>query len=59
MQDYLVNEKVPRAMRDNLLVLADGHHIVWVLGKRISAYYKVTAQTQRILQIYIGGKEHG
>lgn len=59
LQDYLVNEKVPRAMRDNLLVLADGHHIVWVLGKRISAYYKVTAQTQRILQIYIGGKEHG
>ncbi len=59
LQDYLVNEKVPKGERENLLVLADGHHIVWVLGKRISAHYKVTAQTQRILQIYIGGKNNG
>ena len=56
LQDYLVNEKVPKNVRDELLVLADGQHIVWVPGMRISAYYKVTEQTQRILQVYIGGK---
>ena len=56
LQDYLVNEKVPKNVRDELLVLADGQHIVLVPGMRISAYYKVTEQTQRILQVYIGGK---
>ena len=56
LQDYLINEKVPKSVRDELLVLADGPHIVWVPGMRISAYYKVTKQTQKILQVYIGGK---
>lgn len=56
LQDYLVNEKVPKSERDKLLVLADGQHIVWVPGMRISAYYKVTEQTEKILQVYIGGK---
>lgn len=56
LQDYLVNEKVPKAVRDRLPVLADEHHIMWVLGKRISAHYKVTEQTKRILQVHIGGK---
>ena len=56
LQDYLVNEKVPRSERDRLLVLADRQHIVWVPGMRISAYYKVTEQTKKVLQVYIGGK---
>ncbi len=59
LQDYLVNEKVPKSMRDEVLVLADDHHIVWVLGKRISTHYKVTEHTKRILQIHIGGMERG
>lgn len=56
LQDYLVNEKVPKSERDRQLLLADGQHIVWVLGKRISAHYKVTAQTKKILEVYVGGK---
>lgn len=59
LKAYLIDEKVPRERRDALLVLADGSHIVWVLEKRISAYYKVTAQTKKILQVYIGGQENG
>ena len=59
LQDYLVNEKVPKETRDKIWVLADGSHVVWVLGKRISAHYKVTAQTARILQVRIGGEFHG
>ena len=55
LQDYLINEKVSKSVRDELLVLADGPHIVWVPGMRISAYYKVTKHTQKILQVYIGG----
>ena len=59
LQDYLVNEKVPREERDKIWVLAEDSHIMWVLGKRISAHYKVTTQTKRILQIRLGGNIHG
>lgn len=53
LQDYLVNEKVPRNMRDLLYVLAEGSHIVWMPGYRISEYYKVSEDTLNILQIKI------
>lgn len=59
LKEYLINEKIPRQIRDTWPVLADGKHIVWVLEKRISAYYKITAQTKKILQIYIGGEKNG
>lgn len=59
LQDYLVNEKVPREERDRIALLADGNHILWVVGKRISEYYKVTKETRKILKVHIcGGKEH-
>ncbi|MBR4059234.1 MAG: tRNA lysidine(34) synthetase TilS [Lachnospiraceae bacterium] len=59
LQDYLVNEKVPKSERDKQLLIADGNHILWVIGKRISAHYKVTEHTKRILEVYIGGKNRG
>lgn len=59
LQDYFVNEKIPKSERDRMLVLADGSHIVWVPGKRISAHYKVTEQTKRILEVHIGGQDCG
>lgn len=58
LKEYLINEKIPREARDTLLVLAEGKHIVWVLEKRMSAYYKITAHTQKILQVHIGGENH-
>lgn len=59
LKDYLINEKVPKSERDKQLLLADGNHIVWVLGKRISAHYKVTEKTKRILQVNVGGNDCG
>lgn len=59
LQDYLVNEKVPKDERDRMILLADGSHILWVVGKRISEYYKVTKETKRILKVQVrGGNEH-
>lgn len=59
LQDYLVNEKVPKEQRDQVAVLADGSHILWVVGKRMSEYYKVTETTKRILKVQVcGGNEH-
>ena len=59
LQDYLVNEKVPKDERDSVMLLADGSHILWVIGKRISEYYKVTKETKRVLKVQVcGGNIH-
>ena len=34
-----------------LLMLADGSHILWAIGGRISEYYKVTEHTEKILEV--------
>lgn len=53
LQDYFVNEKVPKEKRDEIPLLADKNHIMWVVGKRISEYYKVTEDTKRVLEVKI------
>lgn len=55
LQDYMVNEKIPKEERDQIPLLAEGSHILWVLGKRISEYYKVTENTKRVLKVQIVG----
>lgn len=46
---YFIDEKLPAEQRDRVLVLADGSHILWVPGMRISEAYKVKEETRRIL----------
>ncbi|MBP5383678.1 MAG: tRNA lysidine(34) synthetase TilS [Lachnospiraceae bacterium] len=55
LQDYLVNEKIPADVRDRMLLIADGDHVVWVPGYRISAYYKISEQTKKVIEIRITG----
>ena len=60
LKAYLIDEKVPAAERDELRLLADESHIVWIPGYRISEAYKVTEDTRNILKVQIsGGNEHG
>ena len=30
LKKYFINEKIPKAQRDEILLLADGSHVVWV-----------------------------
>ena len=58
LKDYLINSKIPKEERDQLLLLAEGSHILWVIGQRISEAYKVTQKTKHIFEVCIhGGKE--
>ena len=60
LKDYLIDQKVPREQRGQILLLADGSHIMWIPGRRISEGYKVTESTKRILKVQIyGGKQDG
>ena len=42
LKDYLIDEKVPRAMRDSIPLIAQGSHVLWVIGMRISERAKVS-----------------
>ena len=60
LKKYFVDEKVPGSVRGTVHILADGSHILWVPGYRISEGYKVTDSTKRILKVEIGeGGEDG
>lgn len=55
-----MDEKIPAGEREGLRLLADGSHIVWIPGYRISEGCKVTEDTRRILKVQIdGGEEDG
>jgi len=53
---YFIDHKIPVDERDQILLLADGSHILWIVGHRISAYYKVTDSTKNILEVTIKNK---
>jgi len=51
LKDYFIDQKIPRMERDKQLLVADGSHIMWILGNgdRISEKYKVVDSTKNIL----------
>jgi tRNA(Ile)-lysidine synthase len=51
LQDYFVDEKVPRHLRDSVPLVCDDSHVMWVVGYRISEYYKISKNTTRVLEI--------
>ncbi|HIX28227.1 MAG TPA: tRNA lysidine(34) synthetase TilS [Candidatus Blautia stercoravium] len=55
LKDYFIDCKIPREEREELTLLADGSHILWIVGYRISEYYKVTSQTKRVLKVQVKG----
>jgi len=58
LKDYMIQEKIPKAERDHIKVVADGAHVMWVIGKRISTYYKLSSTTKRIWMVsYTNQKE--
>ncbi len=62
LKDYFIDCKVPREERDQYVLLADGSHILWIAGMRISEGCKVTEQTKRVLKVQMkenGGTEDG
>lgn len=60
LKSILIDDKIPKKQRDLLLLLADGNHVLWVIGGRMSSICKVQTDTQRILEvIYEGGVPNG
>ncbi|MBR3646351.1 MAG: tRNA lysidine(34) synthetase TilS, partial [Lachnospiraceae bacterium] len=51
IKQYFINEKISKQERDSVLLVADGDEIVWIVGHRLSAAYKVTDKTKKVLQL--------
>ena len=51
LKSYFVDKKIPQTERGRIPLLADGNHIIWVVGGRISEEYKITESTRHILKI--------
>lgn len=59
LKEYFVNEKIPRECRDNIWLFAQEAHVLWVIGGRISADYRISQQTKKILEVQaVGGNYH-
>ncbi len=52
---FMIDEKIPKEERDRIPLVADGSHILWIIGYRISEYYKITGNTHTVIQIQING----
>lgn len=60
LKRYFIDEKVPEAQRDSVPLLAEENHVLWVIGYRISEYYKISEDTRTILEVKVcKGEENG
>lgn len=53
IQDYFVDEKVPRDERDSVPLVLSGDQIVWVAGFRGDERFRVTEETKKVVRLGI------
>jgi tRNA(Ile)-lysidine synthetase-like protein len=51
LQDYFVDQKVPRRKRDIVPVLASKEDVIWVVGMRTDERFLTGAETKRVLSV--------
>ncbi len=59
LSTFCIDEKIPTDEREDLLVLAKDHEIIWLLGYRMSENYKLEETTKTFVQITYGGIDNG
>ena len=53
LQDFFVDEKIPRDERDAVPLLVSGDDIIWIVGHRIDDRYRVDKSTTSVLKCEI------
>ena len=49
LKNYLIDQKVPRAERELILLVVAGEEIIWVAGRQISHHCRITPRTKQAL----------
>ena len=57
LKSFFINEKIPQEQRDEILLVADESHILWIEGYRANPAYRVTEHTKHVLEISINKGE--
>lgn len=55
IKSLFIDEKIPKESRSRIPLIADGSHIMWVLGHRMSEGYKISENTKLVLEISLDG----
>lgn len=58
LSDYFIGEKIPKERRNQIWLLAEGTHILWVVGGRISADCRIDNHTKKILEVQMSGGKY-
>ena len=58
LKEYMIDNKISRDIRDNIMLLAKGSEIIWIVGYRISDKFKVTENTKSILKLEVKGMKN-
>ncbi|MHC4391165.1 MAG: tRNA lysidine(34) synthetase TilS [Planctomycetota bacterium] len=53
LQDYFVDEKIPRHKRGECLVLSAGGEIAWIIGRRLDRRFTPTENSTELLEVSI------
>jgi tRNA(Ile)-lysidine synthase len=51
LQDFFVDEKVPRAWRERVPLVVSPDHILWVVGYRMDQRARLTPATGQVLNL--------
>lgn len=51
VSDYLIDNKISVADKQNVMVLTSNNEIAWLVGMRIDDRFKITPQTTRVLRV--------
>ncbi len=57
LKQYMIDEKIPKQCRDEIPILVQENHVVWVVGYRISEFFKVTENTNTVLEVKLIGND--
>lgn len=57
LKSYFINEKIPQEERDRIFLLAEGSHVLWVIGYRRGYAFRVCSDTEKIVKISINKGE--
>ena len=53
LSDWMIDEKIPRALRNEILVVADEEEVLWVPGYRMGESRKITDETETVLELTV------
>ena len=53
LQDFFVDEKIPKSLRDKIPILTDEDKILWIVGYRMDDRAKITEETKKQISIKV------